>query len=46
MHSLYSCAVCLQRLANWEGREYRKGKENEKEAKREKERKEDMVSQL
>ena len=35
----------LQRLANWEGREYRKGKENEKETKREKERKEDMVRQ-
>jgi hypothetical protein len=34
----------VQRLANWEGREYRKGKENEKDVKREKERKEDVVS--
>ena len=33
----------LQKLANWEGREYRKNKENEKDAKREKERREEMV---
>lgn len=38
------CCFLFQRLANWEGREYRKGKDHEKDAKREKDRREDMVS--
>lgn len=41
---IFDTSHLLQRLANWEGREYRKEKDHEKDVKKEKEKREDMVS--